>query len=347
MSATNQEVTVADIIKGIKKTVSYLFSKWLLILIAGIIGGIAGLIYAVTAKPDYTASVSFILSNGSNGSSSFSGLANQFGINLGTSTDDAFAGDNIKSLMSSANMVQKALLLKPEGNSLNLANIISNDLKLDKYWQSQERTKSAYPFPDATENLKPVQDSLLRELYFYVQKHYLSVYKPDDDQSIYKVSITSGDETVSYWLTKYLVDVTSDFYINTKTSVAKQNLQMLQHEADSLRVLLGGAITTAASQTDQTFNLNPAYQVQRSASQQSQAKATVLGSAYGEVVKNLEIAKITLLQLTPLYQVIDEPKLPLVADKPGKFTSLIIGGLLAGIVAVIYLLIKKVLIIYS
>src|SRR5436190_7833532 len=105
MSATNKEVTVADIIKGIKRTVSYLFSKWLIIVIAGIVGAIAGLIYATTAKPKYTASISFILSNGSSNTSSFAGLANQFGINLGSSTDDAFAGDNIKTLMTSANMV--------------------------------------------------------------------------------------------------------------------------------------------------------------------------------------------------------------------------------------------------
>src|SRR6478736_6059561 len=158
MSATNKEVTVADIINGIKKTVSYLFSKWLVILIAGIIGGATGLIYALMAKPDYTASVSLILSNGSSNASSFAGFANQFGINLGSSTDDAFAGDNIKSLMSSSNMVQKALLHKPLGDTSNLANIISRDLKLDKYWQGKERTKTAYPFPDDAAVLKPVQD---------------------------------------------------------------------------------------------------------------------------------------------------------------------------------------------
>lgn len=347
MTETNKETSVSDIIRGIRKITRYLILKWHIILIAGIIGGAAGLIYAFVAKPTYTSGISFILSNTSNNTSSFAGIANQFGINLSSPGEDAFSGDNIMSLMGSGSMVEKALLLKPKNNNQNLANIISHHLKFDEYWQKQERTKNAYPFPDDAAAFKPVQDSLLREVYNYIQKYYLSISKPDEDQSIYKVSVTSGNETFSYWLTKFLVDVTSDFYITTKTSVARQNVGMLQHEADSLKTLLGGAITSAAAQTDQTFNLNPAFQVQRSASQQSQAKATVLGAAYGEIVKNLEIAKITLLQLTPLYQIIDQPKLPLVADKPRKSISILVGGFLAGFIVILYLLVRKILAIYS
>ena len=54
---------------------------------------------------------------------------------------------------------------------------------------------------------------------------------------------------------------------------------MLQNEADSLRRVLGGAITSAGSQTDHTFNLNPAYQVQRSGAQQSQANGICIGAS--------------------------------------------------------------------
>ena len=116
---------------------------------------------------------------------------------------------------------------------------------------------------------------------------------------------------------------------------------MLQHEADSLRRVLGGAITSAGSQTDLTFNLNPAYQVQRSGAQQSQASASALGQAYGQVLQNLEIAKITLQRETPLYQIIDEPTLPLDMDKPGKLISLIVGGFLAGFLVCGYLVVRK------
>ena len=117
---------------------------------------------------------------------------------------------------------------------------------------------------------------------------------------------------------------------------------MLQHEADSLRNLLGGAITSAAAQTDVTFNLNPAYQVQRSSSQKDQVQATILAAAYGEVVKNLELAKIALQKETPLYQILDEPQLPLVMEKPSKLICLILGGFLGGFLICAFLIVKRI-----
>jgi len=187
------------------------------------------------------------------------------------------------------------------------------------------------------------QDSMFREIYDVVQRDNLDVSIPDKDQSIYSVTTTSQNQIFSFYLTKYIVDVTSAFYIDTKTSVAKSNLNMLQHEADSLRNLLGIAITATASQADLTFNLNPAYQVQRSGSQKSQIQATVLGTAYGEVVKNLELAKITLQKQTPLYQVIDEPSLPLKMETKSKLIFLLAGGFFAGILICTILIIRKTL----
>ncbi len=118
---------------------------------------------------------------------------------------------------------------------------------------------------------------------------------------------------------------------------------MLQNEADSLRNVLGDAITSAGSQTDKTFNLNLAYQVRRSGAQQSQVKGSALGEAYGEVLKNLEIAKITLQKETPLYQIIDEPTLPLVKEKTGKLMGLIVGGFIGAFLIITYLTIRKIL----
>ena len=92
---------------------------------------------------------------------------------------------------------------------------------------------------------------------------------------------------------------TSSFYIDTKTSSAKKNLTMLQNEADSLRNVLSGAIVSAGSQTDFTFNLNPAYQVRRSGAQQSQASAAALGQAYGQVFRTLSLQKSHLQKETP------------------------------------------------
>jgi uncharacterized protein involved in exopolysaccharide biosynthesis len=62
-----------------------------------------------------------------------------------------------------------------------------------------------------------------------------------------------------------------------------------------------------------------------------------------QLVTNLEMAKVTLLRETPLIQLIDRPTLPLKKDKPSKAKFLMMGGLLAGILSLIYLIVKEIL----
>jgi hypothetical protein len=342
MNNQEEEITLKDIVERTKQVVRYLLSKWVIIVIVGILGGAIGLVYAWNAKPKYSAPLNFVLSaNSSSGGGSLMGLASQFGINLGNDNNNVFSGDNIIALMVSRRMVQQALFGKPGGRKESLINFFIRDNKINEGWKANERTKNAYPFPEDANAMTMVQDSLARAIYKAIVNGVLEVSKPDKNQSIYTVKSTSRSELFSYYLTKFLVDSTSAFYISTKTSTAKQNLDMLQHEADSLRILLGGAITSAGSQTDITFNLNPAYQVQRSGALQSQARATALGQAYGQVLQSLEIAKITLQKEMPLYQIIDEPTLPLEKEKPGRLLSLIIGGFIGGLLICAVLLAIK------
>lgn len=340
MSNKEDKVTLRDIYTQLQNWIKYLLSRWILILVVAAVGAVVGFIYAYLSKPTYTASVSFVLSSNSSSSNGILGLASQFGIDLNSGSDDVFAGDNIIALMKSRAMVQEALMNKPAGNSETLLNIFVKDLKLDEAWNKNARTTGLFPFPDDRSKMNLIQDSLFREVYDVIQKKYLDISKPDKDQNVYVATTTTANEIFSYHFIKDLVSVTSAFYISTKTSVAKKNLDMLQHEADSLRSLLGLAIISAASQTDVTFNLNPAFQVKRSGAQESQVQASALGDAYGEVLKNLEIAKITLQKETPLYQIIDSPILPLKSERPSKLLMLIIGGCVVGFVIVLFLIMR-------
>lgn len=342
-----EEVTLKEVIIKVKQGYRFLLSKWVLISAFVIAGAVIGYAYAKLSKPKYVASLSFILSNNSGSNSALAGFAGQFGLNLGSSGTDAFSGDNIISLMTSRSMVQQALLKKiPETNE-TLINHFVNETGVYKKWDSNPRTKSAYPLPADSSKFTPVQDSLIRGIYQTITDNYLDVDRPDNSQSIYVVQTTSKDQLFANYLTKYLVDVTSKFYIDTKTSVAKNNLDMLQHEADSLGRALSSTISKGAAVYDNTFNLNPALQSQRAPAQESQLRTSALGNAYSEVMRNLELAKISLLKETPLYQVIDEPQLPLEAQKPGKLMSLLLGAFIAGFIIVAFLLLKKLISIYS
>jgi uncharacterized protein involved in exopolysaccharide biosynthesis len=61
-----------------------------------------------------------------------------------------------------------------------------------------------------------------------------------------------------------------------------------------------------------------------------------------ELVKQSELAKVTLRKETPLIQVIDKPILPLKMEKFGKAKGIVLGGILAGFLTVLVLIVRKV-----
>ncbi len=335
-------VTVKGTFLKAKGLFFYFLSKWLLILLCCIVGAGIGLYIAWNTKPTYNATLNFVLSTGSK-TSNISGLASQLGIDVGgTQSNDVFTGDNILVLFKSKKHIKEVLFKKPPQSNELLANIIARELKLDKQWLKKERTKNLFPFPE-NKVLSPVQDSLLREIYNIIIKKQLTVTRKDAKLSIYTVSTISTNEVFACYLTRYLMDVTAKFYIDTKTSSARQTLQLLQKEADSLRGMLNGSIVRTASEADRTFALNPAMQVQRAPAQSSQVKTTVLAATYGEIVKNLELAKINLQKENPLYQIIDVPEMPLVVEKSSKLKALMLGGVLGGLIMLVFLIISKML----
>lgn len=339
----SNEITVAELLIKIKKWWYFLLSKWLTIILIGIIGGVLGFIYSKMSKPQYKAEISFVLSAGDgNKMSGLSGLAGQLGLDMGGGNNDVFTGDNITSLITSRRMVQKVLFKKPvEGGQL-LINTIVSELKLNERWAKAERTKNAFPFPENAALLNPVQDSLTREVYTIVAERIVSVSKPNKKQSIFQAEAIFTNESVAFLLPGYLVNETAQFYIKTKTKVAQENLNMIQHEADSLRRLLSGTIASTASSVDQTFNLNTAYQALRAPAQEGQMKVTVLNSAYAEVLRNLELAKISLQKETPLFQILDEPSLPLIKRTMSPVKAIITGSLIAMFITIIVITLRKI-----
>ena len=110
MGEEEKEVSLKDLINRLIDWIKYLFSKWLIIGIVAAVGAGLGVLYAYMAKPVYSASVSFVLSNKSASGGGLMGLASQFGFDFGSNGTDVFSGDNIISLMRSRKMYRKCCL---------------------------------------------------------------------------------------------------------------------------------------------------------------------------------------------------------------------------------------------
>lgn len=342
MAGNENKVSLKALILDAQSWWRYLWSKWLVILVAGIIGLTLGITFATIRKPTYTGTTIFVLSGSASGSGGLSALAGQLGVDISPDNNNgAFEGDNIVVLLQSRNIVTGAMFATNPENPELLANFIGEKLGFFRRWSARPYLKGAFPFPHDATSLTPTQDSLVNVMRDYLLNHCLDIDKLDQKLTFYKVSTTATEERIAIELTRNMVDQAAKMYISTKTKTAKQNLDMLQHEADSIRNLLGGAISFSASALDQTYNLNPALQKQRVPIQQGEIQAQVLTLAYGEVLKNLELAKIDLQKETPLYQIVDEPRHPLFRKKLGWVRAGLVGGALVGFFCAVWLVGRK------
>ncbi|NDP22409.1 MAG: lipopolysaccharide biosynthesis protein, partial [Paludibacter sp.] len=143
--------------------------------------------------------------------------------------------------------------------------------------------------------------------------------------------------------TEALVKKVSDFYIETKSKKSRENMDVLERQTDSIRRELNGAITGVAVANDNTFNLNPALNVRRAPSARRQVDVQANTAILTELVKQTELAKVTLRKEMPLIQVIDAPILPLKKEKFGKAKGILMGGILAGFLMILVMVVRRIL----
>lgn len=337
------EISVKEVILKVKEIWHFLWSKWLIILVAGLLGGAIGLTLSFIIKPKYTARLTFAVANDkSNPLGAYSGLASMAGIDLGGGGSDLFSSDNIIELMRSRKMIESTLLspLEIDGKKITLIERYITFKEFYKKWSKKPKLANInFGTNCDPSKFSRVQDSIIGTIYTDLIKTTVSISKPDRKLSIIESKITTTDEIFSKQFLEALIKNVSDFYIETKTKRLKQNVDILQSRADSLSSILTSSTLSIASLTDQ--NLNPSKAIVNAGRARKQIDLQVAGAVYGEVVKQLELSKVTLQKETPLVQVVDSPVFPLEKEKLGKMKGLILGGIIAGFITVIWLLSKR------
>lgn len=344
----NDEISLKELIEKAKEWWDYLLSKWKVIVLAGLVGAALGLSYSFIKKPIYTATLSFALEDekGGGGLGGALGLASSLGFDLGGSGGGAFSASNLTELFKSRSMVEQTLLSPVVVNdkTMSLAEMYIQNNEWRKAWEKKTELAKLEFLPNARrEQFTRVQDSVMGKIYENLLKGSLSVAQKDKKISIISIDVASENELFSKYFCEALAKEVSDFYVETKSKKARENMQILERQTDSIRRELNGAITGVAVANDNTFNLNPALNVRRTPSARRQVDVQANTAILTELVKQTELAKVTLRKETPLIQVIDKPILPLPKEKFGKAKGILLGGFLAGFFVVLGLIIRRIL----
>jgi len=311
----------------IQRFTKYFISQYKMIFLVTIITSALGLIYGKLQPSTYKATATFIVEDKSGkGGGGLSGLASQFGIDVGGLTGGGaglFDGDNILEIIKSRAIIEKVLLTKMDepasSKGQTLADYYITAEDLEAKFRSKNINVKTLNFTGLTEGSKHSveQDSVLYVLYNRINKN-LNVEKKNKKSSIITLEVESTDQVFSKIFAEELLKQTSDLYIDIKTGNLSRSITRIQQKADSLQRSLSNIYQNS-------------FQINSSRTELSNRDKTFSSTLYAEVVKNLETLKLSLINQTPVIQVLDTPKYPLINQRLSSKYFLLIG-FAAGIV---------------
>lgn len=352
LNIKSDEISIKELIKKIVQWYAYLKTKWLIIFLIGFIGGVIGFVYAWMQPINYTSKITFVVEEGKSSSSGFGSLASlagQFGVDVGgPSGGGVLSGDNILLYFKSETLAREVLLSKFDTTSnRSIADVYAEVYKLKKGWAKNQKIGLInFPVLASNKGYSRLQDSLLKQIINGVIKSQFNVGKTDKKASFIEVSATMENEVLAKTYCERIVKVAIERYINLKTQRQKTTVDKLQVRVDSLATLLskktasGAALQTSSS----TMDINPLYKTGTAVAVETTIRdKTMLASIFASVVQNLELAKFTLSQETPVIQVVDSSSFPLKIEKMSRLKTAISFSFIFGFIIVIYLITRKII----
>jgi uncharacterized protein involved in exopolysaccharide biosynthesis len=329
----------------------YALSQYKLFLIVCTVTAALGLVYGKLQPHTYKATSTFIVEDksGSRGGG-LSGLASQFGIDVGGLTGGGaglFDGDNILEILKSRAIIEKVLLTKiqediPQKNT-TLAEFYLSFSSLGDRLNSKGITLKSLNFTSIDEKSKHslIQDSVLYLIYKEIDKGII-VEKKNKKSTIITLEASSSNPIFAKIFSENLLKKTSDMYIDIKTGNLSRSIERIQRKADSLESSLTG-IYKKSFELDNNLkllNANTGIKLNTSSSEAATRDKTVSNTLYGEVVKNLETLKLSLINQTPVIQVIDAAKYPLFDQRTPARYFLLIGFAVGFVLSLFYIVFK-------
>jgi hypothetical protein len=230
------EISLKELILKIKSVWSFLLTKWLIILLIGLLGGGIGFLYAYLKPIKYTSKLTFVVEEGKSGGGGLASLAGQFGFDLGgASGGGVFSGDNILLFFKSEGLCRETLITMYDSTqNVMLVDRYAEVTKMKRRWlkkkQIGEINFSKYPngkFPR-------LEDSLMQEIVKDILKTDLSVSKPDKKASFIEVKSMMRDEMLSKFFSERLVKIATQRYVDSKIKTKAITNDMLYPETTKI-----------------------------------------------------------------------------------------------------------------
>lgn len=341
MQGYNDEIALKEILIKLSEYKLFCLKRKYTIIVCALLFGVLGVFFALYSHKEYNAELTFTVESEQSGGAfgAMSGIASQFGFDIGASSGSGtFSQSNVIELLKSRHAIHNTLMQNIKVNGkIDLA--IEHYLDINKIrddWNSADL--NGISFEDYYHS-SYIHDSIIGIVWQEIVENGLIVELQSDDATILTLSYASVNEEFSKEFVKTLINEMSKMYISHQTSQANRTLDFLQNRADSVFSELKIVEQEFAKVKDVNQRIIKA--TGRLKELQLMRRVEVLNTMYLEIIKNLELSKITLLNNTPIINIIDEPVLPLEDNSMSEVLAFLFGGFLGGFLSVVYFIFRK------
>ena len=179
----------------------------------------------------------------------------------------------------------------------------------------------------------PLQDSTLGLIIDRLSQKEIVAERQNKKGSVIAFTVTTPNQQFSKLFAERVVAQTQQLYVNVKTGYMAANVAKLEAKADSiLRRANDKSFQTASLEV---LNANEAFKRATVPAELSQRDRLLNNTLYAEVVKNLEMARLTLASQTPVMQLLDTPVYPLIDKRKSLFKLLVMGLAMATVLFIV------------
>lgn len=341
--ATFNNTELKQVILSFKDWMAYIVASWKIVLLITLVGTALGALVALLATPKYYATATFVLDNHTKANPVAALAGTMMEMDL-EKEDNLFSGDNLIWLYGSDKMIKETLLSNPAGSQESL---MATFLTVDKgiatiQRKIQQKYPQSKPFPKKGMDTADLgQQYLLAKAVLIIRKDYLKVDMEDNASGVIRVQMTSKNELFTLSFVNEIVNRVNSFYTLTKTKKAQEKVNVLLRKVNDFSKDMNKSMYQAAAAADAIPYANPNIQSLRIKPEREVVDVQVNSTLYTTMIQQLELAKVTLAEYTPLIQMVDVPILPLKVVKPRLPIAVFFGTLLAFIAIVFYLVARR------
>jgi len=332
------EFAPRKILAFLRDFLGYLRKKWIWISLISISFGLVGAGLAYLKKPLFKAEITFAIDEdkAQHNRSEFSEFSEQLGLAPIDGGNIFSSINNIHKLLQSRFLIERTLRTEV---TVNKKRILLADFFLDSLdYRDKWIKNSAFPSLKINSVKKDssevwFENGIISNMYKTLLSKYLKVSSIGKATTLTSIIVETEHPLFSKIFAETLVSEVTNYYISSKTERSRTNLAIIEQRTDSVKRVYMQALYGRASFTDADINL-----VRESFSVPGEKKQTdvqILKSAYIDLSRNLESARTSLMNNTPIIQILDKPILPLDVVKPGTLKQFVLFTIIGGFLSLL------------